>query len=160
RQLITLAGTAAIGTAALPSHSVPATQRARWRPDGVGSLARIGVLTPDFDPVPESEMWAMAPQGVSIHPARVAWNRDPRAFAEPPNVDNAAEQLAGLTPRAILYAFTSSSYALWCRSRRPAAGTTREASRRDSGNSHQPGSYGGTSLPGRAPCGGDSSAMV
>ncbi len=78
----------------------------------MGSLARIGVLTPHDDPVPESEMWTMAPQGVSIHAARVAWNHDLRAFAEPPNVDNAAEQLAGLTPRAILYAFTGSSYAL------------------------------------------------
>ncbi len=112
RQFITLAGTAALGTATLPSHSLPATQRSRWQPDGVSSLARIGVLTPDFDPVPESEMWAMAPQGVSIHAARVTWNRDPRAFAEPPYVDIAAEQLASVTPRAILYAFTSSSYAL------------------------------------------------
>jgi maleate isomerase len=112
RQFITLAGTAAIGTAALPSHSLPATQRSRWQPDGAGSLARIGVLTPDFDPVPESEMWAMAPQGVSIHASRVTWNGDPRVFAEPPHVDSAAEQLAGLRPRAILYAFTSSSYAL------------------------------------------------
>ncbi len=112
RQFITLAGTAAIGTAALPSHSLPATQRSRWQPDGAGSLARIGVLTPDFDPVPESEMWAMAPQGVSIHASRVTWNGDPRGFAEPPHVDSAAEQLAGLKPRAILYAFTSSSYAL------------------------------------------------
>src|SRR5712692_3924966 len=112
RQFITLAGTAAIGTAALPSHSLPATQRSRWQPDGVGSLARIGVLTPDDDPVPESEMVIMAPQGVSIHASRVLWNRDARSFAEPPHVDSAAELLAGLTPRVILYAFTSSSYAL------------------------------------------------
>ncbi|MGH8471954.1 MAG: hypothetical protein ACREVJ_05770, partial [Gammaproteobacteria bacterium] len=35
-----------------------------------------------------------------------------RAFAEPPNVDDAAEQLVRLQPRAVLYAFTSSSYAL------------------------------------------------
>jgi maleate isomerase len=113
RQFISLTGTAAIGTAALPSPSLPSKRPSRWPPDGVGSLARIGVLTPDFDPVPESEMWAMAPQGVSIHTSRVAWNReDPRAFAEPPQVDNAVEQLAGLKPRAIVYAFTSSSYAL------------------------------------------------
>jgi len=51
----------------------------RWQPDGVGSLARIGILTPDFDPVPESEIWAMAPHGVSIHAARV-----PRKGAEAP----------------------------------------------------------------------------
>jgi len=53
------------------------------------------VLTPDFDPVPESEMWAMARRGVSIHVSRVPWNRDARSFAEPPHVDTAAEQLAG-----------------------------------------------------------------
>ena len=112
RQFITLAGTGAIGAPALTSHALPAMQRSRWQPDGAGSLARIGVLTPDFDPVPESELWAMAPHGVSIHASRVAWNRDPRAFAEPPHVDNATEQLVGLAPRAIIYAFTSSSYAL------------------------------------------------
>jgi maleate isomerase len=110
RQFITLAGLAAMGTPALPPHPLPATKRSRWQPDGVGSLARIGVLTPDDDAVPESEMGAMAPQGVSIHASRVAWNRDPRSFAEPPDVDNATELLARLTPRVILYAFTSSSY--------------------------------------------------
>jgi maleate isomerase len=40
------------------------------------------------------------------------WNHEPRAFAEPPYVDNATEQLAGLALRAIVYAFTGSSYAL------------------------------------------------
>jgi maleate isomerase len=110
---ITLAGTAAIGTPAISSYPFLATQRSQWQPDGAGSLARIGILTPDFDPVPESEVWAMAPLGVSIHTSRVTWNRDdPRAFAEPPQVDNATEQLASLKPRAIIYGFTSSSYAL------------------------------------------------
>ncbi len=42
-----------------------------WRPDGAGSSARIGVLTPHMDGVPESEFNAMAPSGVSIHTARV-----------------------------------------------------------------------------------------
>jgi len=89
------------------SHFIP-----HWQSDGAGSLARIGVLTPDFDPVPESEMWAMAPPGVSIHVSRVPWNRDARSFAEPPHVDTAAELLAGLTPHVIVYAFTGSSYVL------------------------------------------------
>jgi len=117
RQFITLAGAAAIG-APIGALELAENQGSRWQPDGVGSLARIGVLTPDFDPVPESEMWTMAPRGVSIHASRVTWNRDPawdrdaRAFAEPPNVDAATMQFAGLKPRAIVYAFTSSSYAL------------------------------------------------
>jgi maleate isomerase len=112
RRQFTLAGTAAIGTLALPSHTFPRTQRSRWQPDGVGSLARIGVLTPDDDPVPESEMGVMAPQGVSIHASRVLWNHEAQSFAEPPHVDSAAGLLARLTPRVILYAFTSSSYVL------------------------------------------------
>jgi maleate isomerase len=58
-------------------------------------------------------MWAMAPAGVSLHSARVTRRRrDPQAFAEPPNVDLATGQLVELAPRSILFAFTSSSYAL------------------------------------------------
>src|SRR5262245_26486362 len=84
-----------------------------WRPDGVGSIARIGLLTPAFDPVPESEAWAMAPKGVSIHAARVRWqHEDARLFADPSRVDSAVESLAAVTPASIMYAFTSSSYVL------------------------------------------------
>ena len=83
-----------------------------WQSDGLGSLARIGVLTPDNDPVPESEMWAMAPRGVSIHASRIRWNGDARSLAEPPHVDTAAELLSGLKPDVIVYAFTGSSYLL------------------------------------------------
>ena len=83
-----------------------------WQADGVGSLARLGVLTPDFDPVPESEMWAMAPRGISIHAARVIRRGAARLFAELSHVDHAADQLAGLATRSVLYAFTSSSYAI------------------------------------------------
>ena len=58
-------------------------------------------------------MWTMVPPGVSIHAARVTYRRgDGRAFAEPPRVDEATEQFVELAPRAILFAFTSSSYAL------------------------------------------------
>jgi maleate isomerase len=79
----------------------------------VGSIARIGILVPAFDPVPESEAWAMAPKGISIHAARVRYQRgDARLFAEPPNVDSAVESLAAVKPRSIMYAFTSSSYVL------------------------------------------------
>lgn len=88
-------------------------QGGRWEPDGAGTVARFGVLTPDFDPVPESELWAMAPRGVSIHAARMRrGGPGPRAFAEPPIVDEAVDRLVPLAPRAILFAYTSSSYAL------------------------------------------------
>src|SRR5713101_5104744 len=89
------------------SHFIP-----HWQLDGAGSIGRIGLLTPDFDPVPESEMWAMAPPGVSTHASRVPWNRITRSFADPPHVDTATELLAGLTPHVIVYAFTGSSYVL------------------------------------------------
>ena len=36
-----------------------------WQPDGAGSRARIGVIVPHSDLVPESELNAMAPDGIS-----------------------------------------------------------------------------------------------
>ena len=97
-----------------------------WMPDSRGSRARIGVLTPHLDPVPESEFNALAPEGVSIHAARVPLGmigpdgeilpsvgpEVARAFSEPPAVDQAISSLAALEPSAIVYAFTSSSYIL------------------------------------------------
>ena len=94
-----------------------------WQPDGWGQT-RIGVLTPHFDIVPETEFNALAPASVSIHAARVHFGAykpgeamgrtiagDPvRAFAEPPLVDEAAELLAAGPLHAIVYGFTSSSY--------------------------------------------------
>jgi maleate isomerase len=96
----------------------------RWEPDGWGSRARIGVLTPHNDIVPEGEFEAMVPDGVSIHVARVplGWRSgsEPppigldavRAFATHPHVDEAAELLAATPMSVIAYAFTSSSYLL------------------------------------------------
>ena len=95
-----------------------------WQADGWGWRARIGLLTPHADIVPESEFRAMAPDGVSIHAARVplgayapggAMDRTiaidhARAFADPPWVDDAAELLAAAPIQAIVYGFTSSSY--------------------------------------------------
>ena len=106
RRFVKLVSAGALAVRPWPSLSAAG----RWRPDGAGSLARIGVLTPDFDPVPESEMWAMAPEGVSVHASRVP--RHAGSFADAPHVDGAAELLASLSPRAVVYAYTSSSYAL------------------------------------------------
>jgi maleate isomerase len=95
-----------------------------WEPDGWGSRARIGLLTPHNDIVPEDEFGAMAPSGVAIHVARVplGWSSgaEPpplgldavRAFASPPYVDEAAELVAATPISVIAYAFTSSSYLL------------------------------------------------
>ena len=94
-----------------------------WQPDG-WAQTRIGVLTPHADIGPETEFGAMAPDGISIHAARVYFGAykpggvmDPimadnpaRALADPPLVDDAAELLAAAPLHAIAYAFTSSSY--------------------------------------------------
>ncbi|HEX9036420.1 MAG TPA: hypothetical protein VF808_05465 [Ktedonobacterales bacterium] len=95
-----------------------------WQEDGWGWRARVGVLTPHADIGPESEFRAMAPEGVSIHAARVPLALAPggmdansfavaqaRAFADPPAVDEAAALLAAAPLSAIAYCFTSSSYA-------------------------------------------------
>ncbi|HSR72635.1 MAG TPA: hypothetical protein VLL72_09675, partial [Kiloniellales bacterium] len=96
----------------------------QWMPDGAGTRARIGVLTPHLDAVPESEFQALAPAGVSIHSARVPLGMIgpdgeiiprvdadiARAFSEPPAVDDAASLLSAVEPNAIVFAFTSSSY--------------------------------------------------
>jgi len=113
RRFIRLASLGTTGALTLRSSPALGGDAFGWQSDGAGSLARIGVLTPSFDPVPESEMWAMAPPGVSIHASRVLLKSgDAASFAEPPNIDTAVELVAGLRPRAILSAFTSSSYAL------------------------------------------------
>src|SRR5215210_6871903 len=98
----------------------------RWGRDGWGAVTRIGVLTPHADVGPESELEAMAPDGVVVHAARVRFGAmaagggmDPtiplapvRAFAEPPLVDDAAELLAAAPIDAIGYGFTSSAYVI------------------------------------------------
>ncbi|MEV7545225.1 maleate cis-trans isomerase [Streptomyces sp. NPDC089915] len=100
-----------------------------WQPDGWDVRVRLGVLTPHADVGPESELRAMAPAGVGLHYARVpfaAMGRGGvteatiplapvRAFAEPPQVDEAAALLAAAPVAAIAYAFTSSSYVIGAR---------------------------------------------
>ena len=94
-----------------------------WQPDGWGQT-RIGVLTPHADIVPEAEFNALAPDGISIHAARIPFGgyrpggtMDPtiadnpvRAIADPPAIDDAAEMLAMAPLHAIVFGFTSSSY--------------------------------------------------
>jgi maleate isomerase len=82
-----------------------------WKPDGSGWRARIGVLTPDDDTVAESEFWTMAPDGVSVHAARVPLG-DVQTYSDPPGPDNATELLARLPLHSIVFAFTTSSYLL------------------------------------------------
>jgi maleate isomerase len=113
RQFLSVTAAGAATTLPFRPSPLEAAPHPAWQRDGVGSIARIGLLTPAFDPVPESEAWAMAPPGVSIHASRIRWQRgDPRASAESPHVDSAAELLAYVKPRAIMFGFMSSSYVL------------------------------------------------
>jgi maleate isomerase len=100
-----------------------------WEPDGWDAAVRIGLLVPHGDVGPESEMAAMAPPGVCIHATRVPFgamrsggDMDPtialepvKRFAEPPELDDAAELLAAAPLHAIAYAFTSSAYVIGAR---------------------------------------------
>ena len=95
-----------------------------WQPDGWSFRARLGVIVPHAAIGTESELQAMAPEGVSIHATRVPLGvmraggvMDPtialepvRAFADPPLVDDAAELLAAAPLHAVGFGFTSSSY--------------------------------------------------
>ncbi|TQJ06203.1 maleate isomerase [Kribbella jejuensis] len=97
-----------------------------WESDGWDVRARVGVLVPHADVGPESELQAMAPEGVRVHAARVPFGAmamggqmDPtiplapvRAFVEPPAIDEATALLAAAPIAAIGIGFTSSSYVL------------------------------------------------
>jgi maleate isomerase len=117
RAFVGLSTAGICGSLAEQSFSRPFVEEKKWQDDGLGFLGRIGVLTPDFDPVPESEMQAIAPAGISVHSSRVNYVRnDPSSFAEAPNIDQATALIASLNPKVILYAFTSSSYSLGVKS--------------------------------------------
>lgn len=98
----------------------------RWHDDGWDVAVRIGLLVPHADVGPESELRAMAPEGVAIHAARVPFgamgaggDMDPtiplepvRRFAEQPELDDAAALLAAAPLDVIAYGFTSSAYVI------------------------------------------------
>jgi maleate isomerase len=81
------------------------------RPDGHGWRARLGVLTHDDSAISESELWTMAPDGVSLHTSRVFF-ADLATFADAPGPENATELLARLPLQVIIYAWTVGSYLL------------------------------------------------
>jgi maleate isomerase len=113
RDFISFGGVSLYGITTIDSLFKLFGEKNNWQPDGCGFFGRIGLLTPDFDPVPESEILAMSPRGISIHSSRVKYVRNnPSSFAESPNIDNATALLSGLNPKAVLYGFTGSSYTL------------------------------------------------
>jgi maleate isomerase len=104
-----------LGSGAMLSPPAIATgggsDRNSWQSDGSGYRARIGLLTPNDDAVPESEFWTMAPGGVSVHISRVLLV-DTRTFSDPPHPDEATALLASLSMQAIVFAFTITGYVL------------------------------------------------
>ena len=112
KSFLTALGLASGWFLALPAIAKdPSSSRRIWEPDGVGWRARVGVITPDNDTIPESEFWTMAPVGVSVHAARVRLT-DVLRYADPPGPDDAIELLARLPLQSIVFAFTTSSYLL------------------------------------------------
>jgi maleate isomerase len=95
-----------------------------WPADGWDVRNRLGVLIPHADVGPESELQAMAPEGVCVHATRVPFGAmaaggamdstiplaPVHAFVEPPGIDDATALLAAAPISAIGIGFTSSSY--------------------------------------------------
>jgi maleate cis-trans isomerase len=87
--------------------------------DSWGWRARIGILVIHKDAVPEAEIWAMAPPGVTVHSARFASPRTPgsdfqgdqaAALVESPDIARGLEQLGQLRLDVICLCFGSSSF--------------------------------------------------
>jgi maleate isomerase len=95
-----------------------------WQRDGWDARTRVGVVTPHADVGPESELQAMAPDGLVVHAARVPfgataarWAMRPaiplepiEAFTQPPAIDDAVSLLAAAPIAAICIGLTSSAY--------------------------------------------------
>lgn len=86
-------------------------QRDNW-----GSRARLGVFIVGNEAVPEAEWWAMAPDGVSIHAARVTartpwarWRDDRSGVALEDDLLRGARQFAAMRLQAVTVGHSSSS---------------------------------------------------
>jgi len=86
------------------------------RGDNWGWRARIGMFIVGNEAVPEAEWWAMAPEGVSVHAARVtaptpwaAWNADRSAVTLAEDVVRGAKQFATMKLQAVVMGHSSSS---------------------------------------------------
>jgi len=88
-----------------------------------GWRARIGVLVPPGNPTVEPEMYRMAPEGVTLHFARMqappsggpaggAAGMEERSRAYREGIDAPAATLADVRPAVVVLAHTASSYAL------------------------------------------------
>jgi maleate cis-trans isomerase len=78
-----------------------------------GWRGRIGLLVPSINTTMETEFWGMAPQGVSVHSARIAGGRHgtPEELRSMESASKkAAEEVAMVEPDVVVYGCTSGSF--------------------------------------------------
>lgn len=78
-----------------------------------GWRGRIGLLVPSINTTMETEFWKIAPQGVSVHVARIAGGRDgtPEELRNMESASKrAAEDIAMIEPDVVVYGCTSGSF--------------------------------------------------
>lgn len=78
-----------------------------------GWRGRIGLLVPSINTTMETELWRIAPRGVSVHTARIAGGRlgtpdELRSMEE--ESKHAAKTVANVEPNVVVYACTSGSF--------------------------------------------------
>ena len=86
--------------------------------DNWGWKARIGMFIVSSEPIPEAEWWAMMPEGVSVHAARIAastpwasWNDTRSAVELAPDLARGAEHFASMKLSSVVIGHSSSSVA-------------------------------------------------
>ena len=78
-----------------------------------GWRGRIGLLVPSINTTMEPEFWRIAPEGVSVHSARIAGGRHgtPEELRSMENASKkAAEEVAMVEPGVVVYGCTSGSF--------------------------------------------------
>jgi maleate cis-trans isomerase len=78
-----------------------------------GWRGRIGLLVPSINTTMEMEFWKIAPEGVSVHVARIAGGRHgtPEELRSMEHASKqAAEEIANIKPDVVVYGCTSGSF--------------------------------------------------
>ena len=85
--------------------------------DNWGSVARIGMFIVSSEAVPESEWWAMMPQNVSVHIARISapapwanWRKDRKAVQLADDLERGCRQFSDMRLSALVIGHSSSSF--------------------------------------------------
>lgn len=88
------------------------------QPDNWGWKARIGMFIVSSEPIPEAEWGAMAPDGVSVHAARVAastpwaaWSQERSTVTLQDDLERGAKHFAAMQLSAVVLGHSSSSIA-------------------------------------------------